>query len=133
LGVDRSTNGRIREVLGIEPRQAQIIGMLPSREFVTRDGLYTVLYEGLPECEWPDEKILDVQICKLRVQLKQRDADRVQVGQSSLRLEIKTKWGEGWLMSREDKAKGRPVTVQYCGTLCVLQSKGPSDPEPLIF
>jgi hypothetical protein len=26
--------------------------MLLSREFVTRDGLYTALYEGRPECEW---------------------------------------------------------------------------------
>src|SRR5262249_45350001 len=38
-----------------------------TREFVTRDGLYKVLYEDRPECEWPEEKILDVQICKLEV------------------------------------------------------------------
>ncbi|MGA7805561.1 hypothetical protein, partial [Bradyrhizobium sp.] len=86
LGVDRSTCSRIREALGIEPRHAQIVGMLLSRDFVTRDGLYTVLFESLPECEWPDEKILDVQMCKLRAQLKH----------NNIKLEIRTRWGEGW-------------------------------------
>jgi len=97
LGIDRSTNGRIRDALKLEPLHAQIVGMLFMREFVTRDGLYTVLYTGRPESEWPDEKILDVQICKLRPHLKPHG------------IEIKTKWGEGWSMSREDKAKLRSL------------------------
>jgi hypothetical protein len=95
LCVDRSTVGRMREAFGLEPIHAQILGMLFSREFVTRDGLYTVLYEGRPECEWPDEKMLDVQMCKLRSALKR----------AGLEIVIETKWGEGWHIGRADKAK----------------------------
>jgi two-component system cell cycle response regulator CtrA len=95
LGVDRSTTGRIRDAFGIEPRHVQIVGMLLARDFVQRDGLYTVLYGGLPEKDWPDDKILDAQICKLRPRLE------------PFGIEIKTKWGEGWFMSKADKAKVR--------------------------
>ncbi len=95
LCVDRSTVGRMREAFGLEPIHAQILGMLFSREFVTRDGLYTVLYEGRPECEWPGEKMLDVQMCKLRSALKR----------AGLEIVIETKWGEGWHIGRDDKAK----------------------------
>jgi DNA-binding response OmpR family regulator len=103
LGVDRSTAGRIRDALGVEPLHAQILGMLISRDFVTRDGLYTVLYQGRPECEWPEDKILDVQICKLRAHLKRRDID----------LPIQTKWGEGWSMTREAKAWLRAIIAGH--------------------
>lgn len=95
LGVDRSITGRIRELFKLEPLHAQMLGMLLKREFVTRDGLYTVLYEGRPECEWPEEKILDVQMCKMRAHLKREGHD----------ITIITKWGEGWRLIQEDKAK----------------------------
>jgi two-component system cell cycle response regulator CtrA len=97
LGVDRSIVGRIRDAFNIEPRHAQIVGMLLSRDFVTRDGLYTVLYGDLPEKDWPNDKILDAQICKLRPRL-------VPFG-----IEINTKWGEGWSMTKADKAKVRAI------------------------
>lgn len=91
IGVDRSMTTRIREALKLEPLKAQIVGMLLSRDFVTRDGLYTVLYAGRPECEWPDEKVLDAQICKLRPHL------------SAHGVEIETKWGDGWSMPSGSK------------------------------
>lgn len=97
VGVNRSLTSRIRSTLDVEPDHAEILGMLLRREFVTRDGLYTVLYEDRPECDWPQEKILDVQMCKLRVALKMLKLD----------IEIKTRWGEGWSISRTDKAKLR--------------------------
>ncbi|WP_163150443.1 helix-turn-helix domain-containing protein [Bradyrhizobium uaiense] len=102
LGVDRSATGRIREAFGIEPMLAQVLGMLLAREFVTRDGLYTVLYEDRPECEWPDEKILDVQICKLRAQLKKRGH----------KISIVTKFGEGWSIPAVDKMKIRAAITR---------------------
>jgi hypothetical protein len=99
LGVDRSTVGRIRDAFGIEPLHAQMLGMFFAREFVTRDGLYTVLYEGRPESEWPNEKMLDVQLSKLRKALKEGGHD----------ITIQTKFGEGWWMEASEKAKLRAV------------------------
>lgn len=95
LRADRSITGRIREAFKLEPLHADIVAMLLSRDTVTRDGLYTVLYGGLPEAEWPHEKQLDVQICKLRPRLARYG------------ITINTKWAAGWSMSREDKAKVR--------------------------
>ncbi len=95
LGIDQSTTGRLRAVLKLEPMHSEILGMLMKRGFVTRDGLYTVLYGDRPECEWPDEKILDVQICKLRAFLKKQGHE----------INIVTKWGTGWELPRAEKAK----------------------------
>lgn len=97
LGADRSSAGRLREALNLEPLWAQMLGMLYARDFVTRDGLYTVLYEGRPECEWPDEKILDVQFSKLRKFLRLH-------GNQALADAILTRWGEGWSLTRAGKA-----------------------------
>ena len=95
LGIDRSLGGKMRDAFGLEPAFVPILGMIYKREFVTRGGLYTVVYGGRPECEWPDERILDVQICKLRKVLKK------------FGITIKTKWGEGWYMTRANKANVR--------------------------
>jgi hypothetical protein len=100
LGVDRSTGGRMREAFGVEPLHGQILGMLYTRDFVTRDGLYTVLYEGRPESEWPDEKVLDVQICKLRARLEKNGHGFVK---------IETKWGEGWFIPKAVKVMMRAI------------------------
>ncbi|VIO73874.1 hypothetical protein CI41S_39830 [Bradyrhizobium ivorense] len=102
LGVDRSTTGRIRDAFGLEPALAETLGMLLAREFVTRGGLYTVLYEARPESEWPDEKILDVHICKLRARLRKRGCD----------VKITTKFGEGWSLAHVDKMKVRAAITR---------------------
>ena len=93
IGVDRSATGKLRQALGLEPDQASILGMLLKRDFVTRDGLCTVMYAGRPECDWPDEKVLDVQFCRLRATLKKWD------------VAIQTARGEGWFMSKPDKKR----------------------------
>ncbi|MGA7807146.1 helix-turn-helix domain-containing protein [Bradyrhizobium sp.] len=95
LGVDNSTTGRIREALRLDVTLATILGMLLVREFVSRDGLYTVLYGDRPECDMPDPKGLDVLICKLRARLKPAG------------IQIKTRWADGW--SIPDKAKLRAL------------------------
>lgn len=97
LGVDRNLTSRLRDAFGIEPGMAPVLGMLLKRNFVSHDSLYTVLFAGRPECDWPEPKLMDVQICKLRRVLKRHG------------ISIKTRWGEGWLMSSEDKAKVRAV------------------------
>lgn len=105
LGVDRSTTGLIRDAYGLEPIHAQIMGMFYAREFVTRDGLYTVLYEGRPESEWPEDKILDVQVCKLRAHLRRRAID----------IRINTKHGEGWSIGAVDKMKIKAAITRKPG------------------
>lgn len=93
LGQDQSLTSRLRDAYHLEPIHAQILGMLYKRDFVTRDGLYTVLYEGRPESDWPEEKILDVQMCKLRAHLRKRGD----------KIVIATKWGQGWVMSQASR------------------------------
>lgn len=95
LGVDRSLTSKLRDVFGLEPGLSPILGMLMQRIFVSHSSLYTVLYANRPECDWPEPKILDVQICKLRRKLKK-------IGAS-----IDTRWGEGWMMTAANKAKVR--------------------------
>ena len=97
LGVDRSLTSRLRDGFGLEPGLLPILGMLMKRAFVSHASLYTVLYAGRPECDWPDAKVMDVQICKLRRKLRKHG-----VG-------IQTRWGEGWGMSATDKAKVRGI------------------------
>src|SRR5436190_13095711 len=70
LGDDQSLNSRLRDVFGLEPGLAPILGMLMKRTRVSQSSLYTVLYAGRPECDWPEPKIMDVQICKLRRKLR---------------------------------------------------------------
>jgi hypothetical protein len=97
LGIDSSETGRIREAFGLEPDLARIMGMLLKRNFVSHESLYTVMYGHRPECEWPDAKVLDVQICKLRRRLK------------PFEIAIVTRWGEGWSISVANKVKARAV------------------------
>jgi hypothetical protein len=97
LGIDSSETGRIREAFGLEPDLARIMGMLLKRNFVSHESLYTVMYGHRPECEWPDAKVLDVQICKLRRRLK------------PFAIVIVTRWGEGWSISVANKVKARAV------------------------
>jgi len=94
VGVDRSLTSRLRTAFGLEPGVAQVMGMLLKRDFVTHDALYVVLYAARPECDWPDARIVDVQISRLRRALRRHG------------ITIKTQWGEGWLMSAADKASG---------------------------
>jgi hypothetical protein len=105
VGVDQGLTTRLRIAFGIEPALAPILGMLFKRNFVTHDSLYTVLYAGRLECDWPQPKIMDVQICKLRRKLKR------------FGIVIKTQWGEGWSMSVADKAKVRAVLDGDCEKL----------------
>src|SRR4051794_32177910 len=84
LGIDRSATGRLKDAFGISPALASMLGILMARSLVSGEAFYTALYGARPECDWPDEKIIDVQICKLRAAIKPHG------------IEIGTKWGEGW-------------------------------------
>jgi hypothetical protein len=95
LGVDLSLTSRLRGVLGITRDQARMLGLLLNRNMVTHDAMFTVLYGDRPECDQPQPKVMDVQLCKLRKVTSQRGVD------------IKTLVGEGWQMLPEDKTKVR--------------------------
>lgn len=101
LGVDMSLTNRLRDVFGLEPGLSPILGMLMKRAFVSHASLYTVLYAGRPECDWPKPKIMDVQVCKLRRKLRKHG------------VSIETRWGEGWMMTAADKAKVRDVVDRH--------------------
>jgi hypothetical protein len=98
---DRSLTSRLRDVFGLEPGLSPILGMLMKRTFVSHSSLYTVLYAGRPEYDWPDAKVMDVQICKLRRKLRKHG------------VAIQTRWGEGWGMSMSDKAKVRAILDRF--------------------
>lgn len=92
LGVGKPQTERLREIFGLEPERSVMLGMIYAREFVTRDGCYTVLYEGRPECDWPAEKVLDGHLCAIRKSLRQYGA------------QVVTKSGSGWHMPPASKA-----------------------------
>lgn len=97
IGVDRSTTGRLRDAFGLEIEQAETVGMLYARDFVTRDGLFTVLYGGRPESEWPNDKSLDALMSKLRKRLGEHG------------ITVETKWGEGWFLPPASRSVIRQV------------------------
>lgn len=97
LGLSRSSVSRMRETFGIGPLQAQTLGLLMTRDFVTRDGLYTALYGAAPQSKWPDEKVLDGHLCWLRRHLRSHG------------ITIRTQWGEGWRIAPEDKTRLRAI------------------------
>ncbi|MEW9304521.1 winged helix-turn-helix domain-containing protein [Labrys neptuniae] len=54
---------------------------------VTRDQIYDSLYALRPDCDWPELKIIDVMICKVRPQL------------APIGMTIETAWGRGWKLA----------------------------------
>lgn len=92
LGVGKPMTERLALSFGIDIELGVFLGMLYRRQFVTREGLYTVMYEGRPECDWPEPKVLDIHLCRLRKVLRTHGATVV------------TKWGAGWHMPADSKA-----------------------------
>jgi hypothetical protein len=95
LGINPTMACRLHMAFSLETQLAEILGMLLSREFVTRGGLYAVLYGDLPESQWPQEKTLDARLFHLRKALQPHG------------ISIITRWGHGWYMRQEDKTKVR--------------------------
>jgi len=99
LGIDRSMTTRLRAALQITKDQARVLGMLLSRNIATHESLYIALYGARPDCDQPQFKILDVQICHLRARLKRHG------------IAVKTHWGEGWSVSPADKIQVRQMML----------------------
>lgn len=97
---------------------AVILAMLMKRDFVTRSGLYAVMYAGRPECDMPAENVLDVQLHRLRGVL------------GELPCSIQTARGNGWFISKPDKGKIRglmeaapPADLEACARLADQKAK----------
>lgn len=76
--------------LGIPPQHERLLRVLYKRPVATKEMLYHALYWDRPDCDLPSEKIIDVQICKLRQRLPQAG--------------VETVWGRGYRLSDEGRA-----------------------------
>jgi len=93
VGLDRDLAMRIRHAWRVTPEESRVLAILVKRAFATHDTIYTILYGARPECDQPEMKIVDVMICKVRKSLRQ----------NGIRARIRTKWGDGYYMTRADK------------------------------
>lgn len=80
---------------GLTITEAKIIGVLIKREIANSAFIHAAIYGGLPECDQPDEKTIDVHLCKARKKLKAhgiRIYNRYNVGyylDASVRAQLK--------------------------------------------
>lgn len=68
--------------------------LLHRNKVVTKDALYMHLYSGLPDADWPEVKIVDVYICKIRRRLVA----------ANIPVIIETFWGRGWMLKEDANA-----------------------------
>lgn len=94
LGLERDLAMRIRHAWRMASEESRIMSIVLKRAFATRETLYTILYGARPDCDQPEMKIVDVQVCKARKSLRN----------NGVAAKVRTKWGDGYFMTREDKA-----------------------------
>jgi two-component system cell cycle response regulator CtrA len=78
--------------LGLTPLELKYLGLIMRKEIVSQNVIHNAVYGGLPECDQPDPKTIDVHICKIRKKLAPKG------------LAIKTRYGVGFYMDDETKA-----------------------------
>jgi DNA-binding response OmpR family regulator len=78
--------------LDLTSHESALLGLLLKRDLVTKELAMTAFYGMGADGEEPEQKIIDVWICKLRAKLK------------SYGVAIETKWGQGWWMTAQAKA-----------------------------
>lgn len=95
VGMGRDLVTNIMESTGATNREAQIIGILFKREEIHLDGLTMCLWGHLPFSQQPAEPVATIKttVFKVRRVLKQYD------------IEIGTRWGSGYYMTKENKAR----------------------------
>jgi DNA-binding response OmpR family regulator len=77
--------------LGLTPLELKYIGFLMRKEIANQDMILTAVYGGLPECDQPNLKTIEVHICKIRKKLRAKG------------LSIKSRYNVGYYL--EDSAK----------------------------
>lgn len=81
--------------LKLSPQQTALLGLIYRGNLIRRTAAYTSIFGARLECEQPDDKILDVQLSRLRAALKPRG------------ITIETHRGVGWSMSSDNKERLR--------------------------
>lgn len=85
--------------------QRRILGVLIARSgIVSQESLHVCLYGGKPDCDQPEIKIIDVQVCKMRATLK---AYAARLGVAP--VEIGTEWGRGFYLTLENRVRARDL------------------------
>lgn len=90
-------DNEIYAMLGLPKLQRSLLGLLMKRPLVSRDTAFAAIYGDRPEASQPEIKILDVHLSHLRGRLR------------GLGVTITTRWGEGWYLVLEEKAKLRSL------------------------
>lgn len=80
-------------LFGLTDHESRLLGALLTRDIMSRAQLLTALYGHKPVDDEPELKIIDVYTCKARAKLK------------PFGVEISSKWGVGYYMTKEAKAK----------------------------
>ena len=83
----------LTRIANFAPIEEKALALLIAREMVTRESMYCHLYSNYDADEMPDDKILDVFICKIRQKI------------SPLGCEIVTFRGRGWKLTPPSKAR----------------------------
>lgn len=76
--------------LKLTGQQELILRTLYKREMATREMLLVAMYSDRPDCDWADAKIIDVQVCRVRAALPQRDF-------------VENVWGRGYRLTPEGR------------------------------
>lgn len=74
-------------VADLTKTESQLLGLLKKRPMVTKPQVMEVLYGARIEKDCPEEKIVDVFVCKMRKKL------------NPLGIEIETVWGQGYQLN----------------------------------
>ncbi|MCB1473819.1 MAG: helix-turn-helix domain-containing protein [Rhodobiaceae bacterium] len=82
-GLVAEFEGMLRIAYGLTPTQARFLGALSQRDVLTRQMAMALLYGG--EADPPNDKILDVLLCKIRRAIE-----------PDFRIDVL--WGTGWQM-----------------------------------
>ena len=70
LGVGEDEVAALQLVFGLKRKAAQILAIIERRQgVISKDVIYHILYGGLPECEQPTIKTIEVHMVAIRVAL----------------------------------------------------------------
>lgn len=78
--------------LGLTPAEGSVVGCLMKFDYVSKDRLMAALYDGRPDADEVEPKIVDVFICKIRKKFRPYG------------FLVDTLWGRGYALSAATKA-----------------------------
>lgn len=88
-------------------KEADIVSMLLAHPLCTKESIMVGLYSNSPE--WPEPKIIDVFICRIRARFKRFNL----LDPDFPLIKIETIWGRGYRMPKEQQDALREVIASY--------------------